>query len=82
MFAPPAQAPTAPSPASVTSEAKVTTGMIIPIGDRNTASSGMAAPDAKVTAEVSAACTGRATVMSEMPSSSRAWAPSASLAIN
>ncbi len=60
MLAPPAQAPTAPSPASVTSDATVTMGMIIPAGDRSTASSGMAAPEAKVAAEVSAACTGRA----------------------
>ena len=54
----------------------------IPAGDSSTTSSGIAAPDAKVAAEVSAACIGRATVISEMPSSSRACAPSASLAIS
>ena len=37
--------------------------------------SGIAAPTVKVAAEISAACTGRAVKVSEMPSSSRAWAP-------
>ena len=60
----------------------VTTGMIQPAGAASVANSGMLAPAAKVAAEVSAACTGRATVISEMPSSSRACAPSASLAIS
>jgi hypothetical protein len=47
-----------------------------------TIESGSAAPTAKVDAEVSAAWTGRAVVTSEMPSSSRACAPSASFAIS
>ena len=37
-----------------------------------TMSKGMAAPTANVAADVSAACTGRAVVVSEIPSSSRA----------
>ena len=59
-FAPPAWAPTAPSTASVTSEAVVTMGMIMPAGETTTASSGRAAPTEKVAAEVSAAWIGRA----------------------
>jgi hypothetical protein len=55
-FAPPAWAPTAPSTASVTSEAVVTMGMIMPAGEMMTASSGMAAPEANVAADVRAAC--------------------------
>ena len=42
----------------------------------------MAAPTANVAADVSAACTGRAVVISEIPSSSRAWAAKASFAIS
>ena len=40
------------------------------------------APTAKVAAEVSAAWTGRAVLISEIPSSSRAWAIKASFAIS
>ena len=43
---------------------------------------GIAAPKENDAAEVSAACTGRAVVISEIPSSSRAWALKASFAIN
>jgi transposase len=42
----------------------------------------MAAPTENDAAEVSAACTGRAVVISEIPSSSCAWALKASFAIN
>jgi hypothetical protein len=51
-------------------------------GDTTTMSKGMAAPTENVAADVNAACTGRAVVISEIPSSSRAWAVKASFAIN
>jgi hypothetical protein len=51
-------------------------------GDTTTMSNGMTAPTENEAAEVSAACTGRAVVISEMPSSSRAWAPKASFAVS
>jgi hypothetical protein len=41
-------------------------------GETSTINRGMAAPTANVAAEVSAAWTGRAVVISEIPSSSRA----------
>ena len=47
-----------------------------------TISSGIVAPVTKVSADVRAAWTGRAVMVSEMPRSSRAWAPSASAAIS
>ena len=50
--------------------------------DTTTINRGMAAPAENVTADVSAACTGRAVVMSEIPSSSRACAVKASFAIS
>ena len=50
-------------------------------GETMTMARGIAAPTAKVAAEVSAAWIGRAVVISDMPSSSCAWAASASLAI-
>jgi hypothetical protein len=52
------------------------TGTSILGGDTKTISNGMAAPMENVAADVNAACTGRAVVISEMPSSSRAWAVS------
>ena len=42
----------------------------------------MAAPAENMAADVSAACTGRAVVISDMPSSSRAWAAKASFAMS
>ena len=51
-------------------------------GTAATASSGSAAPTAKLAADVIAAWIGRALSVSEMPSSSRACAPSASCAIS
>ena len=73
MFAPPAFAPTAPSRARKPRDAMDTTGPRIRGGDTTTMSNGMAAPMENVAADVRAACTGRAAVISEMPSSSRAW---------
>ena len=73
-FAPPAFAPIAPRRARKPKDAADTMGTSAPAGDTTTMSKGMAAPTANVAAEVSAACTGRAVVISEIPSSSRAWA--------
>jgi hypothetical protein len=81
IFAPPARAPIAPSPAKQTSEAPDTVDAVHPAGASKVAIRGSAAPLAKVTADVSAACTGRAMTCSESPSSSLAWVPSASFAI-
>ena len=77
-----ALAPMAPSSARKAREATDTAIVRLPSGNRNTINSGMAAPTEKVAAEVRAAWIGRAWVNSEMPSSSRAWAPSASCAVN
>jgi hypothetical protein len=49
-------------------------GTSVLAGDATTMSKGMAAPAENITADVSAACTGRAVVISEISSSSRAWA--------
>ena len=81
-YAPPARAPIAPSRPRNTSDAIDTTGTSIDVGETRTTDSGNTAPVAKVPADVRAAWTGRAVVTSEIPSSSRAWAPSASFAIN
>jgi hypothetical protein len=54
-----------------------TTGMSMAGGDTTTMSNGITAPTENVAADVKVACTGRAVVISEMPSSSRAWAVSA-----
>ena len=72
MSAPPAFAPSAPSRARKPKDAMDTIGMSIVGGDTTTMSNGMAAPTENVVADVRAACTGRAVVISEMPSSSRA----------
>ena len=80
--APPALAPIAPRNAKNNSDPTDTTGTNQLCGDRITSARGAAAPTEIVTRiEVRAACTGRAALMLEMPSSSRAWEPRASLAI-
>jgi len=71
-FAPPARAPIAPRSARKPKEAADTSGTIALIGDMTTISNGNAAPTENVKADVNAACTGRAVVISEIPSSSRA----------
>src|SRR5450759_1020085 len=81
-LAPPTLAPIAPSKARKPKDAADTIGTSVPAGDTTTMSKGMAAPTENVAAEVSAACTGRAVVISEIPSSSRAWAVKASFAIS
>ena len=58
-----------------------TIGTMARAGATTVRMSGAAAPSEKVSAEVSAACTGREAVISEMPSSSRACVPSASFAV-
>ena len=73
-FAPPVFAPIAPSRARKPRDAADTMGTSAPAGDTTTMSKGMAAPTENVTADVSAACTGRALVIFEIPSSSRACA--------
>jgi hypothetical protein len=80
--APPVLAPSKPSRAKEANDPTETTGIIKLEGERSTRVSGAAAPAENVAADVRAACTGRPEVISEMPSSSRAWAPSASLAIS
>ena len=76
MFAPPAFAPIAPNKARKPNDAADTIGTSTFVGETTTISNGMAAPTENITADVSAACTGRAVVISEIPSSSRAWAVS------
>jgi hypothetical protein len=71
-FAPPVIAPIAPRSARKAKDAADTIGTSAPAGATTTMSKGMAAPTENVAAEVSAACTGRAVVISEIPSSSRA----------
>src|ERR1700686_4654477 len=73
-FAPPVLAPIAPRRARKPKDAADTRGTSAPGGDTTTMSKGIAAPTENDAAEVSAACTGRAVVISEIPSSSRAWA--------
>ena len=82
MFAPPALAPIAPRRARKSKEAPDTMGTSAPVGDTTTMSKGIAAPTANDAADVSAACTGRAAVTSEIPSSSRAWAARASFVVS
>ena len=82
MFAPPAFAPIAPKRERNPKDAAETIGTSALAGDTTTMSNGMAAPTENITADVSAACTGRAVVISEIPSSSRAWAVKASFAIS
>lgn len=59
-------------------DAPKTMGTSKSVGGRRTISKGMAAPSEKVAANVSAACTRRAVVISEIPSSSRECAVKAS----
>ena len=80
--APPTFAPIAPRTARKPKDAADTMGTSAPAGDTTTMSKGMAAPKENDTADVSAACTGRAVVISEIPSSSCAWALKASFAIS
>src|ERR1700680_2616728 len=81
-FAPPTLAPIAPRRARKHKDAADTMGTSAPAGDTTTMSNGIAAPTENDAADVSAACTGRAVVISEIPSSSRAWAVKASFAIS
>ena len=75
-------APIAPRRARKLKDAADTMGTRAPAGDTTTMSKGMAAPTDNVAAEVNAACTGRALVISDIPSSSRAWALTAYFAIS
>ena len=81
-LAPPARAPIAPRTARKAKDAADTMGTSALAGDTTTMSNGMTAPTENDAAEVSAAYTGRAVVISEIPSSSRAWAPKASFAVS
>ena len=63
IWAPPALAPTAPRNARKPSDAADVTGTRIVEGYTTTISNGMAAPTENVTADVRAACTGRAVVV-------------------
>lgn len=72
MFAPPAFAPITPRTARKASDAPETIGTSALLGDTTTISNGMAAPTENIAAEASAAWTGRATLISDIPSSSRA----------
>ena len=82
MFAPPALAPIAPRRARKPKDAPDTIGTSAPAGDTTTMSKGIAAPTENDAADVSAACTGRAAVAAEIPSSSRAWAAKASFVVS
>ncbi|MNN59162.1 hypothetical protein D3C81_1742590 [compost metagenome] len=79
---PPARAAREPSRVRNTSELAETAHMSADTGTRRTINSGKAAPTEKVAADATAAWTGRAAKVSEMPSSSRPCAPSASCAVN
>src|ERR1022692_4116839 len=81
-LAPPARAPIAPRTARKPKDAADTSGTSALAGDTTTLSRGMAAPTENDAADVNAACTGRAVVISEMPRSLRAGAPQASFAIS
>ena len=80
--APPVLAPIMPSNPRKTNEPIETTGSNQGDGETSVRTRGAAAPREKVAAEAKAACTGRAVLISEIPSSSRAWAPNASFAIS
>ena len=80
--APPADAPSPPRIARPMSVDAATRRAISVSGTSGATISGTTAPAAKVSAETSAAWTGRAVTVSDMPSSSRAWAPRASFAVN
>jgi hypothetical protein len=80
--APPSRAPTAPNSASSTSAASAVTGTRTPIGAATIRASGSTAPTAKLTADTTAACNGRANPPGCKPSSSRRWLPSGSTAVS
>src|SRR5271166_7083301 len=77
--APPAQAPSAPSATRKTNAAAGTAATTASRGARNAANVGIAAPTENETADANAAWIGFASAPSAKPSSSRAWAASASL---
>ncbi len=79
---PPALAAIRPKSARKESELPARPHMSAEAGSKRTISSGRSAPAAKVPAEAIAACTGLAAKVSDIPSSSRACAVSASCAIN
>src|ERR1700677_5076285 len=80
--APPNQAPSAPSATRKTNAAAGTALTTAPGGARNAASVGNAAPSENATADAKAAWIGLGSAPSLRPSSSRAWAASASLAMS
>ena len=67
IWAPPALAPTAPRTAGKPSDAADVSGTSMVEGDTTTISNGMAAPTENVTADVRAACIGRAVVRLRNP---------------
>lgn len=75
MEEPPAWAATAPGRARKSNEQPETDQVNAARGTKKTSRSGSTAPTVKLPAEAKAACTGRAIKVSEMPNSSRAWAP-------
>jgi hypothetical protein len=79
--APPARAPAIPSAAKARRALTTTAAVRYPGGKIKQAAIGKTAPAVKLSAEYTAACTGRAWIAA-MPSSSRAWAPSASEAVS
>ena len=82
IFAPPVRAAKPPRQASEINAAAVTVAISHCCGVQIATNSGSNAPLAKLAAEVMAACNGRAELVAEMPSSSRACAPSASCYIS
>ncbi|KAG9579154.1 hypothetical protein KCV01_g16257, partial [Aureobasidium melanogenum] len=72
---PPMRAEAVPRIARATSDTATIATVTYSRGARAAARMGSTAPLAKLTAEAAAACTGRAAVSSDMPSSSRKWAP-------
>ena len=81
-LAPPALAAIAPKAARNTSDMSAIHKPTLCSGATKVTASGKAAPETKLAAEARAACTGLAVRVSLMPSSSRAWEPSASWAIS
>ena len=79
---PPVRAARRPNNARKRSELPARPHISSEAGSKGTIRSGSAAPTANVPAEANAACTGFATCVSDMPSSSRACAPIASCCIN
>ena len=79
--APPVFAPIIPSKARKANDPTETIGSSQVDGERRARMRGPAAPTENVAADASAACIGRAVLISETPSSSRACAPKTSLAV-